>query len=286
MDFGMFFMDFLTKRRVRSLKIENQPLFHQSLQSTDLIVTQSGFVKTDETWRQPPLYALDSRLYFVMDGSGMLISDLEEMHLEAGNVYLAPCGMKCGFYGTPSVTKLYFHIQMHFDKNDRDLFSKLTHFLKRPISIAEIERLKSLYLSTEIYDHFLLKGRLYRTVYDFIEDATEDFAKSDCHSPFVIDAIRYISTHLNAKLTVREVAEATFCSPSKLAKLFEKELGQSVAAYIDNLIMSEAKNLLMYSDSSIGKISDKLGFCDQFYFSRQFRKHFGASPSQYRRSKT
>ena len=267
------------------MKIYSQPLFHKAMRATDLTVTQSGMVKTDETWHQPPLYATESRLYFVKEGTGMLISDNEEMPLEAGYVYLAPVGSKCGFFGTPSVTKLYFHIQLRTDESNTDLFSNLSHFVKRPISIGEIDTLEALYQSTDPYDHLFLKGKLYRTVFDFIESERSEIVKRNVHSPAVTDAIQYIATHLNVKLTVREVAESCFCSQSKLAQLFKTELGQSVAKYIDDLILSNAKIQLLYRNDSIGKISDRLGFCDQFYFSRHFRNQFGIPPSEYRRKK-
>ena len=85
------------------------------------------------------------------------------------------------------------------------------------------------------------------------------------------------------KMTVKEVAKICLCSPNKLSAVFLSEIGQSVSAYIDDLLMSEAKNLLLYTDKSIAKISEKLGFCDQFYFSRLFKKRFGLSPLQYRK---
>ena len=266
------------------MEILKQPLFKKNAKDFDLIVNQCGFVKTDETWHQPPLYSVDSRLYFVTDGSGMLVSDAEKMPLESGYVYLAPCGSKCGFYGTDSVTKLYFHVQLRVSPEETDLLSALKHFSRMPFSVEESTQLKQLYLSADPLDHILLKGALYQTICTFIQSEQLNLRESSDYSPCVKEAIAYISTHLSAKLTVREVAEAAFCSQSKLSFFFKEELGQSVARYIDDLLMSEAKNQLIYSHSSIGKISDRLGFCDQFYFSRHFRKQFGTSPSEYRKA--
>jgi AraC-like DNA-binding protein len=266
------------------MEILKQPLFKKNANSFDLIINQCGFVKTDETWHQPPLYSVDSRLYFVTDGSGMLVSDTEKMPLEKGYVYLAPCGSKCGFWGTDSVTKLYFLVQLRFGPTESDLLSALKHFAKLPFPVHETKRLRQLYLSADPLDHILLKGAIYQTLCAFIQSEQINMKESENHSPCVKEAIGYISTHLNAKLTVREVAEAAFCSQSKLVMFFKKELGQSVAKYIDDLLMSEAKNQLIYTNSSIGKISDRLGFCDQFYFSRHFRNQFGISPSEYRKA--
>jgi two-component system response regulator YesN len=105
------------------------------------------------------------------------------------------------------------------------------------------------------------------------------------HSKPVVDAINYIRTHLCASLTVKEVSETIFYSQSKLSELFKKEVGQSIASYIEDLVMSHAQTMLIYSDLSVGSVSERLGFCDQFYFSRRFNKRFGISPKAYTNSK-
>lgn len=263
--------------------IQSQPLFHKATKNNELVISQSGFVRTDDTWHQKPLYSLDTRLYFVTDGSGMLISETEKMPLEAGYVYLAPCGTKCGFYSTESVTKLYFHINLQIDESD--VFANYTHFQKCPISIQKIEELKKYYFSTDPHDHLFLKSEIYSIICEFMKQGRSDEKANRRYSPQVADAIGYIGAHLSAKLTVREISEAIFCSQSKLSTLFKSEVGQSVARYIDDLLMSEAQNHLLYTERSIAKISERLGFCDQFYFSRIFRKRFGVPPIHYRKSK-
>ena len=99
------------------MEIRSRQDFLEGDSRCELIVSHSGFVTTDETWKQEPLYASYSRLYYVMEGSGVLYSEYEKMHMEAGHVYLAPCGMKYGFYGTDSVSKLFFHIQLMIFQN-------------------------------------------------------------------------------------------------------------------------------------------------------------------------
>ena len=265
------------------MHILTQPLFHRSLSDSDLLISQSGYVTTDHTWHQRPLYATYSRLYFIVEGAGMLVSDAEQMPLEPGYVYLAPCGSKCGFFGRKTVTKLYFHINLQTAEGLADVFSSLTHFSRIPIPIGEIEELTRCYLSTDPLDHLMLKGALYGILTRFLRAEEAHLQPKASCSDAVTAAIRYICSNLSAHLTVKEVSEAVFCSQSKLSALFRAEMGQSIAKYIDDLLMSEAKNQLLYTKIGIGKISERLGFCDQFYFSRIFRKRFGETPSEFRR---
>ena len=266
------------------MEIKSRERFWQGNAGYEINISRSGFVKTDETWHQEPLYAPYSRLYYVLDGTGVLFSENEQMMLEAGYAYFAPCGMKYGFYGTDSVSKIFFHIQLPISPDGRDAFSEGNHFIRLPREPSYIKKLTDAYLSTEMTGDVLLKGELYHTVYEALEYLKEGKDPVE-YSKSVSDAVTYIREHLTAGLTVQEIAEAVFCSQSKLSGMFRCEVGQSVARYIDDLLMSEAQTMLLYSDRSIREISETLGFCDQFYFSRRFASRFGASPSQFRKKK-
>lgn len=250
----------------------------------ELTVSHSGFVITDETWKQEPLYAPYSRLYYVMGGSGVLYSESEEMHMEGGYAYLAPCGMKYGFYGTDSVSKLFFHVQLPISPDGRDAFAQANHFVRLPRDPLLLRRLTDAYFSESAHGDILIKAELYRTVSEALEQLRRG-KDSLAYSKPVSDAVTYIREHLTAGLTVGEIAEAVFCSQSKLSGLFRREVGQSVARYIDDLLMSEAQTMLLYSDRSVREISEALGFCDQFYFSRRFTERFSVSPSQFRKKR-
>ncbi len=266
------------------LKIEHRWDNNKLINKINPEVSYAGFVITNDAWHQQPLYASYSRLYYVISGSGMLVSDDESVPLEAGYVYLAPCGMKCGFYGTPSVTKVFFHINLSLPGESGDVFEKFGHFVRLPRSLATLSNIKEWYLGSDKEGLLMLKGEIIGTVCEFLRTVHEKYGQNKNYSAAVISAINYIRTHLTASLSVSEIAEACLCSKSTLAALFKNEVGQSVAKYIDDLLLSEAQTLLLYSDKSIGNISERLGFCDQFYFSRWFTKRFSISPTKYRKA--
>ncbi len=266
------------------MEIKRQASFDRTMNGNELLVSHSGFVRTDETWHQEPLYAPYSRLYYVLEGAGVLFSENEEMPLEPGYAYLAPCGLKYGFYGKDSVTKLFFHVQLPAAPDGGDAFASCNHFIRLPYDVKAIKELKRCYLSHDQVSHLTLKGTLYQTVSEALMLAKEGMPRTQIGSPLVANAITYIRAHLQARLTVREIADALFCSRSKLSSLFHAEVGQSVARYIDDLLMSEAQTLLLYSNRTVGEISEQLGFCDQFYFSRRFAKRFSVAPSRFRKS--
>jgi len=264
--------------------IKQQPMLRNAMKQAELACRDSGVVTTDESWHCEPMYAPYSRVYYVMEGSGMLYSDKEQMPLEAGYVYLAPCGMKYGYYGTDSVKKLYFHINLTLT-DDYDVFADYGHFIRLPREIGYIKQLTDCYLSDDPFGHMMIKSELYRTASEALRVVRADAGESGGYSRVIARAIAYIHRNLSARLTVDEIADKTFCSKSKLSILFREEMGQTVARYVDDLLMSEAQTMLLYSDRTIGQISDCLGFRDQFYFSRCFTKRFSVSPTQFRKSR-
>jgi AraC-like DNA-binding protein len=265
------------------MKINSREFFSNFIETCDVSVSFDGFVVTDETWRRtPPIPSPSSRIYYVIDGEGMLISDSSSIKLKPGYVYIAPSGIRCGYFGTPSVTKLFFHINVILP-DGYDLFSTAKDFARIERPIEYMQKLTDWYLGDSAIEHVMLKAELWQTVSEFSKILLFDDKRPAKYSPAVSVAISHIRNNLSASLTVADVSEAVFCSPGTLSAAFKRELGLSVAKYIEDLLMFEARRMLLASDRSISNISSDLGFCDQFYFSRRFKKQFGLSPREYRK---
>ena len=267
------------------MKIETSPLFAEGNAFMNMDISMSGVVNTDSEWKQSPLYAPFSRLYFVTGGSGFLTSAEGDIEMKPGNVYFAPCGKKYGYYSTPSVSKLFFHVNLRVSQREGDAFQNCGEFACLPFPEEETEKLKSYYLSEDAGKQMVLKSEIFHTVCRFYQLLCSDKGKEKAFSASVIEAKTYIMSKLSAGLTVSEVARHSLCSVSKLCRLFKAEVGQSVSKYIDEMLMSKAKTLLIYSDLSIGQISERLGFCDQFYFSRKFSADFSVTPRDFRKNR-
>ena len=98
----------------------------------------------------------------------------------------------------------------------------------------------------------------------------------------VYNSIQYISTHVNAPISVEDVAIAVGKSRSYLSKKFKQELGFSLGDYIMRRKLEEAKSLLTYTDKTISEISSYLCFSSQSYFQNVFKKKYRITPHEYR----
>ncbi|WP_316800194.1 helix-turn-helix transcriptional regulator [Pedobacter frigidisoli] len=72
-------------------------------------------------------------------------------------------------------------------------------------------------------------------------------------------------------------------SPNYLNRIVKNLKGKTAGIMIRERGLTEAKRMLVYCNLPIGDISERLGFKDFSYFSRQFKKQEGISPAEYRR---
>ncbi len=95
-------------------------------------------------------------------------------------------------------------------------------------------------------------------------------------------AMAFLADRLDASMPVPELAALVGVSASHLSALFHRATGGGVLAHHTALRMSRARHLLDTTDTTVNQIAAETGYRDPFYFSRQFRKTHGVSPSAYR----
>lgn len=101
--------------------------------------------------------------------------------------------------------------------------------------------------------------------------------------PRVIEACQFITGNLAGELRIDEVARHVCLSPSRLAHLFREQVGINILRWREDQRVIRAKLLLQTTQEPIATIGRVVGYDDQLYFSRVFRKRVGVSPSDFRR---
>ncbi|MGG1879681.1 AraC family transcriptional regulator [Paenibacillus cisolokensis] len=98
----------------------------------------------------------------------------------------------------------------------------------------------------------------------------------------VRQAERWISTQYHQQLSIDQMAKTLGYHRAHLSKLFKQHTGLSPMQYLMKVRIDKAKSL-MNTSFSIHEIAASVGFNDALYFSKQFRKWTGMTPSEYRR---
>lgn len=95
-------------------------------------------------------------------------------------------------------------------------------------------------------------------------------------------ALDHLAERLDSTVRVSELAQLVGVSETRLGVLFREATGGGVLAHHTALKMARARQLLDGGRLSIGEIARRVGYDDQLYFSRVFRRVHGISPSDYR----
>ena len=110
------------------------------------------------------------------------------------------------------------------------------------------------------------------------EDATTAKKKAS-----VADVKEFLDSHYNEKITLDGLATHFYINKYYLTKVFKEQYGQSITAYLLNIRITKAKQLLRFSEKSVEEIGMEVGLGAPHYFSQTFKSVEGVPPSVYRK---
>nr|WP_319269267.1 AraC family transcriptional regulator [uncultured Draconibacterium sp.] len=97
----------------------------------------------------------------------------------------------------------------------------------------------------------------------------------------VDQAIIFMQQNINKTIKISDISNHVKLSESHLTKIFRNKTGTSPMDYFINLKMQEAIRLLISQSLKIKEVAYRLGYSDQYYFTRIFTKHIGSSPGTF-----
>ena len=213
-----------------------------------------------------------------------------DIRLGNGEMYHTGCA---GFFIAPSaVQQTIIHhadqtsklmtcrwIFLKIKINDTYYFDDLFDF---PVILPEEDR-QTLHL---IFDRLFHSENIFDTyicIYEIIKVLFRNASEKNKKFPVNIrKALLYIEKHYQEKITVETLATELHLSSSYFYAVFQKTMGISPIAYLNNYRLSLAANLLLQTDNSITEICNSVVISDSIYFNKMFKKAYQMPPSQYR----
>lgn len=101
-------------------------------------------------------------------------------------------------------------------------------------------------------------------------------------NPLTLRAVRWLRKNCGGDVGLQETAEHLGVSPAYLSRVFSRDMGETLSAFLLKLRMERAKRLLAESDMKIGQVARQSGFRDPEYFGALFKRTVGLQPRKYR----
>jgi LacI family transcriptional regulator len=103
-------------------------------------------------------------------------------------------------------------------------------------------------------------------------------------SPIVMKTVRYMFDHYRDQMCLKTLCHVAGLSKTTLYDYFHQEFGKTPYGILTQIRIDRAKIMLSNTDDKIRAIADDCGFGTSVNFYRQFKKHSGQSPDEYRKA--
>jgi AraC-like DNA-binding protein len=95
------------------------------------------------------------------------------------------------------------------------------------------------------------------------------------------EIVKYIQKNIYNNIDINSLCEIFSISRSRLQKLFKRCCNLGIIEYASYLKIEQAKEMIRSKNSNFTQIAEELGYSSVHYFSRQFKKVSGMTPSEY-----
>jgi len=264
-------------------------LSNRELDTVPLAVNCTGIVSlTRDFSNTNPTGRRDFYLIYLIQGEMDLYVNGTYFHFEPGQFVLLP--PKTPFrYNNKNHTEVNYY-WVHFTGSDA---GKLMDELKIPTCTPADISIQDHILRAfhRLFDEFIQPDSFFAlsssahlvTLCTRFARAASGVRTENSKSWMLTKTLQYMNRHYKEDLTVSHLAGLTQVSCGYFRVLFREVTGTTPTEYLTSLRLKNACTLLYQTNLSIKEIAASVGFSDQLYFSRVFRKHYGTSPLAYRK---
>ena len=226
----------------------------------------------------------DFYLMYIIEGNLKLSSDMGGGSVGAGTAVFFPPEYKYAYSFSGNGTLSYYFV--HFTGSD----------VERIFALLGIGKLPTVLEAQNMDDIGAAFGRLFSS-FEYEKNFFEVSSSAELgvilslvaraykmgrnKSP-LSSSVGYINAFYTQNIKIPELAKMEGLSTSRYNALFREIYGVSTQRYIVNLRLKAAASLLKSCDLDIKEVGAAVGYSDNHFFSKIFKKYYSLSPKQYR----
>lgn len=228
------------------------------------------------------------RAYF---GLCVVCSDIKASYFSDGKliftaskgdiIYLPKgCKYRAEFRGCGNGIDIYTINFTLFDKDGNELCLPCSPLLFRETATPFCRDTASLLADAFLFSKSELKKQsLFLGLLDAFLSAHDKLSKK---YHIIKSGVELLRKEWNQKEKIKKYADVCGISESGFYTFFKEWAGESPIDYRNNIRITAAKSMLENSNLRISEIAYTVGFDDQYYFTRIFKKRIGMSPKEFR----
>jgi two-component system response regulator YesN len=171
------------------------------------------------------------------------------------------------------------------------LFSVILEIMISTARILDQKKIKlEQFLNIEIFTYDFLESfinaeQLFKWLFEFfihISNAYVNKENTELERSLTEEIKKYVNENYSSKITLQKIADHFHYNYNYLGRLFKKNEGVTFSAYLNNLRIKKAHELLIETDYNIEEIAYKTGYNDSQYFIKVFKSKMGTTPLKYR----
>lgn len=269
-----------------------------------------GNFTADSKWRHMERIIDNYEIIIMNKGTMHIQQDDEKFEIKEGDILLLEPGRKhMGYAYSTKGTSFYwvhFYCSEVYTMNNVEASSEILIAQNNPyfnglnssiliptlstnLNLDRINVLfrQLLHLSQSAYYtnqsvNYIVTSLLIEITEQVIANFTTTIRKNSQDEDILPQILQWIKIHLTKNISLKNVAYEFNFSKEYLARYFKKRMGMSMQEYINYLRISDAKQLLCNSNLNIKEIANELGFVDEKYFLKLFKKYENLTPKKFR----
>lgn len=232
-------------------------------------------------------YWLDAHtVLFIADGSGAASTPLHRHIAVRGSILLLQPGQSLHLQAADEASLRFFRLSFVVQQDDAGLFAQDEALVIESCSRLEdmLQELLRYGEQSDRLDGFERHIRFQTVLYEVIRRIPSLRSDSGDAKQAVERTIAFLHRAYRDEIEIGQLAQDTNLSRWQYGSLFKSLTGQTPTRYLTSLRIQQAKKLLTVSSARVNDIAARVGFRDEYYFSRRFKQSTGMSPTQYAHS--
>ncbi|MDD4849684.1 MAG: AraC family transcriptional regulator [Gemmiger sp.] len=256
-----------------------------------LFLQEAGHIKLVKSHAGTQRSSLDSYLIVaVVAGSGSLQYDGRNYPLRAGQCFWVDCRHPHGYRSAPREPweLRWVHFNGHSAPAFHHLFEGAGGPVFTPLDFEGVaRRLEAVLAAARGWDapaELRANAELAALLAGILNELAHGEEGTAAAAARLEEVRAWLGEHCAEVLSLDGLAARFYISKYYLARSFKQRYGETIFAFINAARIDNAKQLLRYTDLSMGQIAQRCGYKEQSYFTRRFRAAEGQTAQQYRRA--